>query len=172
MIRLKSLAWLGIAAALTFVSLQASAAEWRRQTISQDGFSVEFSGPMATAPVKLAAETQAAVVRSTMYSQSSSDYAFTVGATLLRGSFNFPAGVSGTVGTFKCARTDADTSATLPDGTLTRTVHASQCDGDVQIICRFFQRGQWFYQLIATTRSGTDQADSEHFVTSFRLLPL
>lgn len=169
MTRTRSLFWLTIALALGAAAAQA--AGWHLQTLKTDGFSIEFSGDMQVQPTPLKNETQSAVVRSTIYMQDGGSYAFLVGATLLKGGFSFPAGVSGTLESYKCATTDRDESGSMRDGTQTRVVHLHGCANGLKVGASFFMRGQWFYQVVYLIPESSSAADGEHFLASFRLLP-
>ena len=167
----RNLRWISVVAALALAFAPASAADWRRQTVSQDGFSVEFSGDVKEIQTPLKPDTQDAVIRSTIYMQGNDTYAFIVGATLLKAGFDFPAGVDGTIARYKCTQLDSDVPGTLGDGTLTRVVHSHHCADGLQIGGSFFLRGQWFYQVLTIIGADVDPGDAEHFLNSFRLLP-
>ena len=167
----RTLRWTFVVAAFALASAPASGADWRRQTISPDGFSIEFSGDMKVIPTPLRSDTQDAVVRSTIYMQGNDSYAFIVGATLIKAGFDFPAGVDGTIARYKCTQIDSDLPGTLGDGTLTRVIHSHHCAEGLQIGGSFFYRGQWFYQVLTVIGPDVDPADAEHFLKSFRLLP-
>ena len=167
----RRLRWLFAVAAFAMASAPAFGADWRRQTITPDGFSIEFSGEVQVVPTPLKPETQEAIVRSTIYAQSSDAYAFLVGATLIKGDFNFSAGVDGTFARYKCTQFDADVAGTLDDGTVTRVIHSRHCADGLQIAASFFLRGHWWYQVLTVIGPNADPADAEHFLNSFRMLP-
>ena len=167
----RSLRWLFVAAALTLASAPAFGAEWHRQTVTPDGFSIEFSGDVAVKPTQLDADVQDAIVRSTIYAQSSDSYVFIVAATLVKGPFNFTAGVDGTMRSYACTQADSDVPGTQDDGTQTRTIRAHHCSNDWRVACNFFMRGPWFYQVITGIGPDADPRDAEHFLNSFQMLP-
>jgi len=151
----------------------ASAAAWRTSVYETDGFSVAFSGGIKVEPMNLDENARKNLVRATMYSQDNGTFWYGVGASLWTAdaSLNFDDGVSGTMNSYKCAKTDSDVRSSLPGGSM-REIFASGCENAARIGARFFLRGRWFYQVVYLISSDDQADDAKHFLASFKLSPL
>ena len=165
-----------IFASLVFAALSTAAAQtatWQTHRYETDGFTIEFSGDVLTKPIDVNTDTLSKMVRTTSYIQDGGNtYAYIVGASLFKddASFDFEAGVKGTMDTYKCAVTDSDTSPT-DIGDRAREIHASNCNGGtIRVGARFFLVGKWFYQLAYLIAPEANAADAEHFLQSFKLI--
>lgn len=151
----------------------AQAAPWQTHKYETDGFAIEFSGDVLTKPIDVNADTLSKMIRTTSYLQDGGNvYAYIVGASLFKddASFDFDAGVKGTMATYKCTVIDSDTSPT-GTGDRAREIHGSKCDGGtIRVGARFFLVGKWFYQVAYLITEEANAADAEHFLQSFGLI--
>ena len=150
--------------------LAASAEEWKSQSYPDDGFQVEFSGPVTVTETAMSDETKSRVVRATNYLQDGSASAYFVAAMLMKESVNFDGGSADAFMVSQC-RSKTETPVTLAGAEKGLEVVGSNCLGNgSHFEQRFFQRGKWFYQVTAiyTADSGADAA--HHFLASFKLL--
>jgi hypothetical protein len=72
--------------------LSASAEEWKSQSYPDDGFQVEFSGPVAVTETAMSEQTKSRIVRATNYLQEGGASAYFVAAMLMKESVNFDGG--------------------------------------------------------------------------------
>src|SRR5579863_4739521 len=72
--------------------LAASAEEWKQQRYPDDGFQVEFSGPVAVTETAMSEETKSRIIRATNYLQESGSAAYFVAAMLMKNGVNFDGG--------------------------------------------------------------------------------
>ena len=149
----------------------ARADTWKKHVYKTDGFEVEFSGDTRVAPIEVNAETRSNIVRGTSYAQDGGEYAYLVGASLIRGEFSFEAGSSGTFASYKCKVTILDSALAFGMGHARRIQGANCLDGTYAAYTRYFTTGKWFYQIVALYKqdSGLDEA-ARHFVTSFKVI--
>ncbi len=157
----------GLALALT---ASPAAAGWQEHSYTIDKFAVDFSGDITVRPTNLDADTTARIDHSTTYIQDGGSFAYVVGATLTKGSFDFKSGSDGAMSVYKCATTGSDTFQPTADGE-ERLVHASTCESGLKAAGRFIMKDKWFYQVMYLIPGTMDSADAEHFLASFRLLP-
>ena len=150
--------------------VSASAEEWKSQSYPDDGFQVEFSGPVAVTETAMSEQTKSRIVRATNYMQDGSASAYFVAAMLMKESVNFDGGSADAFLVSQC-RTKTETPVTLAGAEKGLEIQGSNCLGNgSHFEQRFFQRGKWFYQVTAiyTADNGADAA--RHFLNSFKLL--
>lgn len=151
-------------------AIPASSEEWKQQSYPDDGFQVEFSGPVSVKETAMSDETKSRIVRATNYLQDGSASAYFVAAMLMKEAVNFDGGSADAFLMSRC-QSKKETPVTLAGAEKGLEILGSDCLGNgSHFEQRFFQRGKWFYQVTAiyTADSGTEAA--RHFLRSFKLL--
>jgi len=160
-------------AVLAAVPAAVQAQVWQKHSYAEDGFEVEFSGPVKIYPTDLGAETKRVVVRSTNYLQDKVDDAYIVGATLyVMNEVRFEEGVKGSFAAINCRNMDYDRELKA-EGARAREMAAANCgDGSFSAMARYYNVGPRFYQVLAVFKTrGGGAAGARRFVESFALLP-
>ena len=151
----------------------AQAQSWKKHTYAEDGFEVEFSGPVKIYPTDINEETRRVVVRSTNYLQDSVDDAYIVGATTyVMTDVRFEEGAKGSFNAMRCQTMDYDRPLAVPGVPRAREMSGTSC-GDVSFsaVARYFNIGARFYQVLAVFKTqGGGAAGAERFVRSFNLI--
>jgi hypothetical protein len=161
----------GILAGLLLFACGATAepAVWQVYTSADDGFSVQFSGPVKVDPTAIDDKVKDRIVRSTNYLQDGGDYAFIVGASLMKYSVNFDEGVKASFATLKCQTPISEADLKFPGGKA-REVLGTDCTSDLRVDSRYFTKAKWFYQAIALSKKeGGDVASVRRFLESFKV---
>jgi hypothetical protein len=57
-------------------------------------------------------------------------------------------------------------------GATAREMRATGCFKGTKVGARFFKRDQWLYQVVYLIQKEQDRADAEHFLASFKLVPV
>lgn len=156
------------AAGLVLAGSFASAQQWRKHTYAADGFAVDFFGEVKIDPTEVAPGSKDRIVRSTNYLQDEGSAAYIVGATLARYSVEFDKGVTASFNALQCKTKTSDTPLNFPSGKA-REITGTDCtgDGSLAVEARYFQVGNWFYQVMAIIGKGQDKEQARRFVTSF-----
>jgi len=160
---------------LAFVGLlgsgiSASAEEWKQQSYPDDGFQIEFSGPVAVTETAMSDETKRGIVRATNYSQESGATTYFVAAMLMKNGVNFDGGSSDSFLASRC-ETTKKAPVTLAGAEKGVEMQGSNCLGNgSHFEQRFFQRGKWFYQVTAIYPADGGAEAARHFLASFKLL--
>ena len=130
------------AAALAAGSAGAQAQEWKQHSYAEDGFAVEFSGPVKIYPTELSPETQRVVVRSTNYLQDLVGDAYIVGATTyVMQEVRFEEGAKGSFAAMNCRTLDYDRPLKVA-GARAKEMVASNCgDGSFSAMARYYNVG-------------------------------
>jgi hypothetical protein len=148
----------------------ACAEEWKQQSYPDDGFQVEFSGPVAVTETAMSDETKSRVVRATNYLQENGTSAYFVAAMLMKDAVNFEGGSAALFLASKC-QTRKETPVSLLGAEKGLEIAGSSCLGNgSHFEERFFQRGKWFYQVTAIYTADSDAETARHFLNSFKLL--
>jgi hypothetical protein len=148
----------------------ASAEEWKQQSYPDDGFQIEFSGPVTVTETAVSDETRSRIVRATNYSQESGGTTYFVAAMLMRNGVNFDGGSSDSFLASRC-ETTKKAPVTLVGAEKGVEMQGSNCLGSgSHFEQRFFQRGKWFYQVTAIYAADGDAEAARHFLNSFKLL--
>lgn len=151
-------------------SISASAEEWKQQSYPDDGFQVEFSGPVAVTETAMSDETKSRIVRATNYLQDSGASAYFVAAMLMKEAVNFDGGSADAFLASQC-RSRKETPVTLAGAEKGLEIQGANCLGNgSHFEQRFFQRGKWFYQVTAIYTADSGAEAARHFLTSFKLL--
>jgi hypothetical protein len=146
------------------------AEEWKNHSYPNDGFQVEFSGPVSANETAMSDDTKTRVARATNYQQDSGDTTYLVAAMLMRNAVNFEGGAANTFLASRC-ETSKETPVTLAGAEKGREILGANCFGNGgHFEERFFQRGKWFYQVTAIYAADGDAAAARHFLDSFKLL--
>lgn len=159
-------------AALAAPPAAAQAQDWKKLSYAEDGFEVEFSGPVKIYPTDLNPETQRVVVRSTNYLQDRGDDAYIVGATLyVTNEVRFQEGAKGSFDAMKCRNMDYDRALKVA-GARAHEMGATGCgDGSFSALARYYNVGPRFYQVLAVFKTaGNGAAAAKRFVESFALI--
>jgi hypothetical protein len=146
-----------------------SAAQWQTNRYEKDGFSADFPGDIA---VDTSADASAPVARTTNYIWDGGSGAYMVVVTRFRDgfTFDFDAGVNRGMSVYDCKSIESDVTRG-GQGDKTREIRASSCHGGtLRYGGKFLMKGQWFYQAFYLAGPGSNTADAERFLTSFRLL--
>jgi hypothetical protein len=147
-----------------------AAAEWKKQRYVADGFEVEFSGQISVKETDLKPEVQEKIIRSTNYLQDGGDFAYLVGASLMRYSVNFENGVKESFATLQCKVTTKNAPLTVP-GATAREVIGTDCTGGLNAENRYMTKDKWFYQVISLfKKDGGDAESARYFLRSFKLI--
>jgi hypothetical protein len=150
--------------------LSASAEEWKSQSYPDDGFQVEFSGPVAVTETAMSEQTKSRIVRATNYLQEGGASAYFVAAMLMKESVNFDGGSADAFLVSQC-QAKKETPVTLTGAEKGLEIVGSNCLGNgSHFEQRFFQRGKWFYQVTAIYTADGGAEAARHFLNSFRLL--
>jgi hypothetical protein len=151
-------------------SASAHSEEWKNHSYPDDGFQVEFSGPVAANETAMSDDTKTRVARATNYQQDSGATTYLVAAMLMRDAVNFEGGAANTFLASKC-ETSKEETVTLAGAEKGREILGANCFGNgSHFEERFFQRGKWFYQITAIYAADGDAAAARHFLDSFKLL--
>jgi hypothetical protein len=148
----------------------AVAEEWKQQSYPDDGFQVEFSGPVAVTETAMSDETKSRIVRATNYLQEGGAAAYFVAAMLMKESVNFDGGSEDAFLMSHC-QAKKETPVTLAGAEKGLEIVGSNCLGNgSHFEQRFFQRGKWFYQVTAIYTADDGAEAARHFLHSFKLL--
>jgi hypothetical protein len=161
---------LSVFACLLGSSACALAEEWKQQSYPDDGFQVEFSGPVTVTETAMSDETKSRIVRATNYLQDGAAAAYFVAAMQMKESVNFDGGSADGFLVSQC-QSKKETAVTLAGAEKGLEIVGSNCLGNgSHFEQRFFQRGKWFYQVTAIYTADSGAEAARHFLTSFRLL--
>ena len=150
--------------------IPASSEEWKAQSYPDDGFQVDFSGPVTISETAMSDETKSRIVRATNYLQDGSASAYFVAAMLMKESVNFDGGSADAFLMSQC-RSKKETTVILAGAEKGLEIVGSNCLGNgSHFEQRFFQRGKWFYQVTAIYTADNGAEAAHHFLTSFKLL--
>ena len=153
-----------VTAVLLAIARSASAQEWSwtEHAYPEQGFRVEFNGPVLVKPLKVG-------IRGTQYLQEGGTYLYVVAASL---GTNLDEGAASSFAKLDCRRRTGEEAVKAPWG-VGREVRGADCiDGSYEAEARYHQSGDWFYQVIALYKeAGGDAASARYFLRSFRLTP-
>jgi hypothetical protein len=112
-------------------------------------------------------------VRATNYIVDAGNAQYLVVATLTKESPNFQSGVDRSIAGLKCRSTSSNRALQSPHGPA-RQIFASDCvDGSYLALVRYFQRGNWFYAVLALVKKSPQTSNIDNalrFLTSFKLI--
>jgi hypothetical protein len=120
-------------------------------------------------PSLISEEAKARIVRSTKYIQDGPNLKYTVVATLTKKGVNFDKGVEAGFGSFKCQTLLGQTALTVPKGQ-GREMRGSGCADALQVEARYYEIGNWFYQVIAEYKVAGGEQAARRFVESFKII--
>lgn len=159
-----------VVALLLAVSLEASAQQWNwtEHAYPEDGFRVEFNGPVNVRTMPLDERAREEIARGTQYMLEGEDHVYLVAASLNKVRLNFTVGVERSFAGLKCAATISDRPVDAGAG---RELHGERCiDGTYEAEVRYLRSGLWFYQVLALYKhKGGDGAAARYFLDSFRV---
>lgn len=150
-------------------SIDVRAQTWRKHVYRGDGFETEFSGDITIRPSQISEDAKARIVRSTRYVQEGPNFRYMVVATLTKKGVNFDKGVEAGFGSFKCQTLVANTALTVPIGQ-GREMRGATCTDALQVEARYYEKGNWFYQVIAESKVADGEKAARRFVESFKLV--
>jgi hypothetical protein len=150
----------------------AGATTWKTFRYAQDRFEIQFpdKAEIKLSPTTINAETRGKIVRATDYLLDGGEYAYIVGASLLKVDVNFEGGVKSSFDGLKCKTTSSDKPLSYPKGRA-RELHGENCmEGTIRAGARYFTTGKWFYQILYLVPNDAKyQDDAEHFLSSFKI---
>jgi hypothetical protein len=150
-------------------SIDVGAQTWRKHVYRGDGFETEFSGDIMIRPSQISEEAKARIVRSTRYVQEGPNFKYMVVATLTKKGVNFDKGAEAGFGSFKCQTLVAKTDLTVPKGQ-GREMRGGSCADALQVEVRYYEKGNWFYQVIAESKVAGGEQAARRFVESFKII--
>jgi hypothetical protein len=150
-------------------SVDLGAQTWRRHVYRGDGFETEFSGDISIRPSQISEQAKARIVRSTKYVEEGPNYRYTVVATLTKKGVDFAKGVEAGFTFFKCQTVLGETALTVPKGQ-GREKRGGGCAEAHQVEARYFEKGNWFYQVIAEYKVADGEKAARRFVESFKII--
>jgi hypothetical protein len=173
MIVRRSLLLCACIASLLSTQSGAGATTWKTYRYVEDKFEIQFPDKVEIklSPTTINDETKAKIVRATDYLMDGGDYAYIVGASLLKVDVNFDGGVKSSFGGVKCKTNPGDKMLNYPAG-LARELHGEDCmEGTIRAGARYFTTGKWFYQILYLVPKDLKfREDAEHFLTSFKVI--
>lgn len=155
---------LGVAAG----SIDAGAQTWRKHVYKSEGFEAEFSGDITVRPSVINEEAKARIVRSSRYIQEGPNFKYMVVATLTKSGVNFDKGVEAGFGSYKCQTVVGQSPLSVPKGQ-GREMRGAGCADGLQVEARYYETGNWFYQVIAEYKVAAGEQAARRFVESFKL---
>jgi len=150
-------------------SVEVAAQSWRKHVYRADGFETEFSGDISIRPSQISESAKARIVRSTKYIQEGPNYKYTVVATLTKKGVEFDKGLEAAFNFFKCQTVQGQTALTVPKGQ-GREMRGADCAEALQVEARYYEKGNWFYQVIAEYKVADGEKAARHFVESFKII--
>jgi hypothetical protein len=150
-------------------SVDVGAQTWRKHVYRGDGFETEFSGDISIRPSQISEAAKARIVRSTKYIQEGPNYRYTVVATLTRKGVDFEKGVGASFTFLKCQTVVGETALTVPKGKGLEKRGAA-CAEAAQVETRYYEKGNWFYQVIAEYKVADGEKAARRFVESFKII--
>ncbi|MDZ4867604.1 MAG: hypothetical protein SGI91_09800 [Alphaproteobacteria bacterium] len=166
---------LAAALALGSAMTQTDAAEWKTHTYDADGFTADFSGEIDVDQMEARNATPQRLVGSTSYTQMSDDRSvgFIVAANHFADgeAINVSAVARRTMKSYACKDIVHDARIDV-GGATAREMRATGCFKGTKVGARFFKRDQWLYQVVYLIQKEQDRADAEHFLASFKLVPV
>jgi hypothetical protein len=143
---------------------------WTEHAYPEDGFRVEFNGPVTVRRLKVDADARARMVRGTQYMQDGETYLYVVGASLNKFGTQLDVGAEKSFAGLDCRRRTGDRPFAAPSGRARELRGADCVDGHYEAEARYYQSGAWFYQVIALYKDGGGDASSaRYFMQSFKL---
>jgi hypothetical protein len=150
-------------------------ADWKTYAYATDGFAADFSGEVTVDRRDVSKPPQQRIVASTSYTQMSDDgsVGFIVAANRFADgeAINVSAVARRTLKSYACKDIVHDARIDVGDATA-REMRATGCFKGTKIGARFFKRDQWLYQVVYLIQKEKDRTDAEHFLASFRLVPV
>jgi hypothetical protein len=143
---------------------------WTEHAYPDDGFRVEFSGPVTIKRLKVDADASSLMVRGTQYMQDGETYLYVVGASLNKFGTQLDVGAEKSFAGLDCRRRTANRPFEAPSGHARELRGADCIDGSYEAVARYYQSGAWFYQVIALYKGeGGDASLARYFLQSFKV---
>lgn len=162
-----------VVAVLLAIPLAAAAQQqwkWTEHAYPDDGFRVEFNGPVTIKRLKVDEETRNRMVRGTQYMSDGETHLYVVGASLNKFGTQLDAGSEKSFAGLDCRRRIRDRSFEAPSGQARELRGADCIDGSYEAEARYYQAGAWFYQVIALYKDeGGDASAARYFLQSFKV---
>lgn len=150
-------------------SVDVRAQTWRKHVYRADGFETEYSGDISIRPTQISEGAKARIVRSTKYIQEGPNYKYTVVATLTKKGVDFDKGVEAGFTFFKCQTVLGQTALTVSKGQ-GREMRGASCAEALQVEARYYEKGNWFYQVFAEYKVADGEKAARRFVESFKII--
>lgn len=156
----------------------AAAQTWKKHVYAEDGFEVEFSGDIKSAPTPSGGEfnPDGTLVRSTNYREEGALYVYAVTASLYRADVDISKLEDAIKLTFagrgRCAMLFRDSALTFASGHA-RGFRGECLGGSLLLDARFFAKGRWLYHVVATYSPYPflpNQANARRFIESFKVI--
>jgi hypothetical protein len=161
-----------VVGALLAIPFAATAQQWNwtEHAYPDDGFRIEFNGPVTIRRQKIDGDARSRMVRGTQYMQDGETYLYVVGASLNKFGTQLDAGAEKSFAGLDCRRRTGDRPLDAPWGQ-GRELRGADCvDGSYEAEARYYQAGAWFYQVIALYKDeGGDASLARYFLQSFRV---
>ena len=161
-----------VIAALLTIACGANAQQWNwtEHAYPEDGFRVEFNGPVMVRLIKGDAGARRLMLRGTQYLQEGETYLYVVGASLNQFGTDLDQGTEKSFAGLDCRKRVGDRPLAAPWGR-GRELRGADCiDGSYEAEARYHQAGAWFYQVIALYKdAGGDAASARYFLQSFKV---
>lgn len=143
---------------------------WKEHAYPEDGFAVEFNGPVNVRPMRLEDEAGSRIERGTQYMLDGSSQIHLVAASLNKLGVNLAKGAEQSFAGLQCRKVVADSVFDAPWGR-GRELRGKDCiDGKYSAVAKYHQTGLWFYQVLALYRDdGDDASSARYFLQSFRV---
>lgn len=143
---------------------------WKEHAYPEDGFAVEFNGPVNVRPMRLQGEASERIERGTQYMLDSTTHIYLVAASLNKLGVNLDKGAEQSFAGLQCRKVVASSPFDAPWGK-GRELRGADCiDGKYTALARYHQSGLWFYQVLALYRDeGGDAGLARYFLQSFRV---
>jgi len=159
-----------IAAVLALaLALPASAQTWTQLSRPDEGFEVEFSGPVKSRPTDVTPGIRRQVARAVTYMQEEADFVFAVGVQHNKRPLDLDRTVDASFDTLGCKERQAPEPLPLP-AIRVRELRGTGClGGEFSAILRHYTRDREVFQVLAIFRPAV-LPQALRFLESFRLI--
>jgi hypothetical protein len=160
-------------ASLLSTASGADATTWKAYRYVEDKFEVQFpdKSEIKPSPSTINDDIKAKIVRATDYLLDGGDYAYIVGASLLKVDVNFDGAAKSSFEGLRCKTTSSDKLLNYPAGRA-RELRGDDCmEGTIRAGARYYTTAKWFYQILyLVPQDAKFREDAEHFLTSFKII--
>ena len=160
-------------AALLATNLIANADQWVDFSDMLDLFEVDFTQMPTKSPKTISADETKTLVRSTDYQDFNQTGAYVVNVQIAQPNttIHLEETVDGLKQFYSCKTSWTEKPVTTPGADKGIEADGTDCGSDnFRLAVRFFQKGQWIYQVLAVSKKDTDNKIPQHFLNSFKIL--